>query len=266
MAIPASHPTLDYTVTDRVAHATFTREDQQNTLSEQSLDDLNAVVARVQQDTDLRALVIRGSGGEYFSAGLDQELLATAFADFEYYEHALTRVAATCFSLEALEVPVVAAVNGICSEVGFELALACDFLVIADEARIGDGRGEHGRVPGGGATIRLPRAIGIQRARELLYSARLLSGTEAAQIGLALRSVPLPQLESAVAELTGQFADKSRGALAATKRQLNGGLGLDTPSGVEHERSEFLKYLREPASDALEGFRAIQEDRRPNWV
>jgi len=93
-----------------------------------------------------------------------------------------------------------------------------------------------------------------------------MSGTEAAQIGLALRSVPLAQLESAVAELTAQFADKSRGALAATKRQLNGGLGLDTPSGVEHERSEFLKYLREPGSDALEGFRAIQEDRRPNWV
>ncbi len=265
MASPASHPTLDYTVTDRVAHATFTRADQQNTLSEQSLDDLNAVVARVQQDSDLRALVRRGSG-DSFSAGLDQELLASAFADFEYYEHALTRVATTCFSLEALEVPVVAAVNGVASEVGFEVALACDFIVIADEARIGDGRGGAGRVPGGGATVRLPRAVGIQHARELLYSARLLSGTEAAEIGLALRSVPLAQLDSAVAELTAQFADKSRGALAAMKRQLNGGLGLDTPSGVEHERSEFLKYLREPGSDALEGFRALQENRRPNWV
>ena len=241
------------------------RPEVHNSLSEESLDDLNDVVARVQEDHDLRALVLRGQG-DTFSVGLDDELIDAAFSDLEYYENVLTRVAATCLSLEALDVPVIAAVNGTASEVGFELALACDLIVIADEAMIGDGRGEQGRVPGGGATVRLPRTVGAQRAREIIYSARLLSGTEAAAIGLALRSVPLAQLDAAVAEITSSFADKSRHALATAKRQINGGLGLDTPSGVEHERSEFLRYLREPGSDALEGYRALREDRPPRWA
>jgi 2-(1,2-epoxy-1,2-dihydrophenyl)acetyl-CoA isomerase/putative hydratase len=264
MANPPSHETLDFSIDDRVAYSTFARPEVLNSLSEQSLDDLNDVVARVQRDHHLRALVVRGQG-DAFCVGLEPELLATAFADMEYYEHVLTRVAATCLSLEALEVPVIAAVNGTASEVGFELALACDFIVIADEAQIGDGRGHHGRVPGGGATVRLPRAVGAQHAREILYSSRLVPGKEAAAIGLALRSVPVAQLDAEVAQIAAGFANKSRTALATVKRQINGGLGLDTPSGMEHERSEFLRYLREPGSDAVEGYRASQEDRLPSW-
>ena len=78
--------------------------------------------------------------------------------------------------------------------------------------------------------------------------------------------MPAAELDGAVAALAASFADKSRRALAAAKRQINGGLGLDTPSGVEHERSEFIRYLREPHSDAIEGFRAAREDRPPSWA
>jgi enoyl-CoA hydratase/carnithine racemase len=265
MADQASHETLDYSTRDRVAYATFTRPEQENSLSEQVLDDLNSVVARVQEDHNLRTLVLSGTG-ETFSIGLDPELLATAFNDLEYYEHVLTRVAATCLSMEALDVPVIAAINGTARGAGFELALACDLIVIAEEALIGDGRGVHGRVPGGGATIRLPRNVGVQRAREIIYSARLMPGAEAAAIGLALRSVPSGELDGAVEELAASFTNKSRRALATAKRQINGGLGLDTPSGVEHERSEFIKYLREQESDAIEGFRAEREQRPPSWA
>ena len=169
MADQASHETLDYSARDRVAFATFTRPERQNSLSEQVLDDLNSVVALVQGDHNVRTLVL-GGAGDTFSIGLDPELLATAFSDLEYYEHVLTRVAATCLSMEALDVPVIAAVNGTASAAGFELALACDLIVISDEALIGDGRGVHGRVPGGGATIRLPRNVGVQHAREIIYS------------------------------------------------------------------------------------------------
>jgi enoyl-CoA hydratase/carnithine racemase len=150
-------------------------------------------------------------------------------------------------------------------EVGLELALACDFIVIADEAQIGDGRGLRGRVPGGGASIRLPRAVGVQHAREIIYSARMLSGIEAAAIGLALRSVPASALNAAVDELADSFGEKSRRALATAKRQINRGLGLDTPSGVEHERQELIRYLRDSGSDAVEGFSAEQESRAPRW-
>lgn len=265
MANSASHATLDYSARDRVAYAAFARPELQNSLNEQALDDINDVVARVQADHHLRTLVLRGQG-EAFSVGLDTELMATAFADLEYYEHVLTRVAATCLSLEALDVPVIAAVNGTASAAGFELALACDLIVIADEALIGDGGGVYGRVPGGGATVRLPRTVGVQHAREIVYSARMMTGSEAAAIGLALRSVPAAKLDAAVDAIAESFASRSRRALATAKRQINGGLGLDTPSGVEHERSEFIKYLREPGSDAIEGFNAEQEQRPPSWA
>ena len=249
----ASHATLHYAVSDRVARATFTGSE----ISEQSLDDVNDVVARVQADTSVRTLVLRGTG-DVFCEGIGAELFATAFADLEYFEHVLTRVAATCLSLEALDVPVIAAVNGRATAAGFELALACDVIIAADEARLGDAQIAIGLIPGGGASIRLPRTVGVQRSRELIYSSRAVAGSEAVAIGLALRSVP-------GAELAATFVDKSRRALASAKRQINGGLGLDTPSGVEHERTEFIRYLREPHSDAIEGFRAAKEGRPPSW-
>jgi enoyl-CoA hydratase/carnithine racemase len=261
----ASHATLQYGTDGRVAHATFTRPDSGNSLSEQALDEINDVVARVQADQNVRTLVIRGQD-DCFCSGLDEEVLEAALDDLEYFEHVLTRVAATCLSLEALEVPVIGAVNGLASGAGFELALACDVIVAAEEARIGDGHTAAGLIPGGGATVRLPRTIGAQHARELIYSSRLVSGSEAAGLGLVLRSVPLASLDASVAELAASFTDKPRRALAAVKRQINGGLGLDTPSGVEYERNEFIRYLREPHSDALEGFRAAREGRSPNWA
>jgi enoyl-CoA hydratase/carnithine racemase len=260
----ASHATLQYDTEGRVATATFTRPGRGNSLSEQALDEINDVVARVQADQYVRTLVVTGQE-DSFCVGIDEEVLEAALGDLEYFEHVLTRVAATCLSLEALEVPVIAAVNGLASGAGFELALACDVIVAADEAQIGDAHTEVGLIPGGGATIRLPRTIGVQQARAMIYSGRLVSGSEAAALGLVLRSVPAASLDAAVAEVAARFTGRPRRALAAAKRQINGGLGLDTPSGVEYERHEFIRYIREPHSDALEGFRAAKEGRPPNW-
>ncbi len=265
MAGPTSHATLDYSTQERVAHAVFARPERLNSLSEEALDDLGDVVRNVQADIGVRALVISGSS-EAFSVGLDDELLDKAYGDPEYFENVLTRLAAACLSIESLDVPVVAQVEGKAFGAGFELALACDMIVISDSALIGDGQVAAGVVPGGGASVRLPRIIGVQQAREIVFSGRLLTGEEAVKLGLVLRSVPAAQLDGAVAELAAAFTDKSRRCLATAKRQINRGLGVDTPTGVEQERRELISYLREPNSDAIEGFRAEQEKRQPSWV
>ncbi|MGA2469533.1 MAG: enoyl-CoA hydratase/isomerase family protein [Solirubrobacteraceae bacterium] len=264
MASP-SHATLDYSTRERVAYAVFACPERHNSLSEEALDDLNDVVASVQADTAVRTLVLAGQG-DAFSVGLDGELLAKAYGDIEYFEHVLTRLAATCLSLEALDVPVIAKVNGTAIAAGFELALACDVIVISDSAQIGDGQIAVGAVPGGGASVRLPRVVGVQRARELIYSGRLLSGKEAAALGLVLASVPAAKLDATVDALAASFTDKPRRTLAVAKRQINRGLGVDTPTGVEMERGELIRHLREPGSDASEGFRAGQEKRPPSWA
>jgi enoyl-CoA hydratase/carnithine racemase len=265
MAGQGSHATLNYATDDRVAYATFSRPEQRNSLSEEALDDLGDVIRSVQGDLELRALVVAGEG-DAFSVGLDQELLERAYGDIEYFENVLTRLAATFLSLESLDVPVIAKVAGSATAAGFELALACDLIVIADEAEIGDGQLAAGIVPGGGATIRLPRTVGIQRARELIYSGRLLSGREAAEIGLVLRSVPAAGLDKAVTELVATFAGASRGALATAKRQLNRGLGVDTPTGVEQERRELLRHVRERGAATLAGLRSRPDDGPPVWT
>jgi len=144
MADQASHATLDYSVADRVAYATLCLPDTGNALTERTLDEINDVVARVQQDPSVRVLVLRGQR-DVFSIGIDPDVLATLYSDIEFYEHILTRVAALGLSLEALDVPVIAAINGTAREVGFDLALACDLILIADEATIGDGRATIGR-------------------------------------------------------------------------------------------------------------------------
>jgi enoyl-CoA hydratase len=265
MAGPTSHGTLDYSTHGRVAHAVFARPESRNSLSEDALDDLGDVVRNVQADSGVRALVISGSS-EAFSVGLDDDLLEKAYGDPEYFENVLTRLAAACLSIESLDVPVVAQVEGQALGAGFELALACDVIVAADEAVIGDGQVAAGIVPGGGASIRLPRAIGVQQARDLIYSGRLLSGGEAAAIGLVLKSVPAAELEAAVTELVATFTDKPRSALATAKRQINRGLGVDTPTGVEQERRELIRYLQEYSQDAAEGFRARRDGREPTWA
>ena len=162
---------LTYTVRDRVAYVTFTTPERLNSITEQRMADLEAVVAAVRSDESLRALVLTGSG-RAFCVGLDLGLLKQAFQDIAFFERQVRRLNAVLLDLEALPVATIAAVNGFARAGGFEIALACDLMLIADEAQIGDNHTHVGVMPGGGSTQRLPRRIGEQRAQELIWSAR----------------------------------------------------------------------------------------------
>jgi len=265
MADPQSHGTLNYTTDGPIAFATFARPESHNSISEEVLDDIGDVLRGVQANGTIRALVLGGEG-DAFSTGLDEDLLERAYADPEHFEHVLTRLAATCFSLESLDVPVVAKVRGIAFGAGLELALACDMIIAADDAQLGDGHLGAGTVPGGGATVRLPRRVGVQQARELIYSAALISGKEAAEIGLVLRAVPASELDDTALALASSFVNKPRLALTTAKRQINRALGVDTPTGVEQERRELIRYMRDAGGDAIEGLRARRDGRSPSWA
>ena len=264
MAELRSHATLNYAAEGPVARAVFARPQLGNSLSEEALDDIGDVLRSVQANGTVRALILSGEG-DAFCAGLDDELLERVYADAEFFEHVLTRLAATCFSLESLEVPVIAKVRGLAVGAGLELAMACDVIIATDDAQLGDGHLAAGVVPGAGASIRLARLVGVPRARELIYSGRTISGAQAASIGLVLSAVADDELDRATDALVASFADKPRHALATAKRQINRGLGLDPTSGVEQERRELIRYMREAGADALEGLHARREDRPPVW-
>jgi enoyl-CoA hydratase/carnithine racemase len=252
-------------VLDRTAWITLDRPDELNSLTLELLAELRGVCDRIEVDQEIRVAVITGAG-RAFSVGADIHLLQRAFdpADRAALHTFVDAVNGTLLRLEALPVPVVAAVNGLARAGGFELLLACDLAIAADDARIGDVHSAFGMMPGGGSTHRLPRRIGPLRAAELIYTSRWLDGPTAARMGLVLRSVPTAELRGAVEALVADLVDKPRGVLGAIKQTMAVTAGLDPVAATAAERRAFLAYL-DTVPDAREGFRAYMEDREPSW-
>jgi enoyl-CoA hydratase/carnithine racemase len=255
--------TLNFEVRDRVGYVQFSTPDTLNSLSEARIEDLEAVIARVKADAEIRALTITGSG-RAFCVGLDLELLKRAFNDPVYFEKTIRRLQAVLLDLESLPVPVIAAVNGYARAGGFELAIACDLMVIADEAKIGDRHTNLGVLPGGGISQRLPRRVGEQRAKALVLLAPWLSGEQAVAYGLALRSVPLADLPAAVEEMLSELRHRPRECSAAIKSAMHAARTLDSAQAVEFEIQTFVKYMVN-LPYGREGYEASLAGRPPNW-
>ncbi|HEX9776338.1 MAG TPA: enoyl-CoA hydratase/isomerase family protein [Actinomycetota bacterium] len=254
---------ITYVVADRIATATFSRPDAMNSITEEVMGALDAILDRVAEDAGVKALVITGSGSA-FCVGLDLGLLENAFADAHYFKHALQRYHDVLLKLEAVPVPTIAAVNGLARAGGFEMMLACDFVVVSEDARIADHHLAFGILPGGGATQRAPRRMGMQRAKELILGGGWLHGAQAVAAGVALRSVPHEQLAEAVDAFAARFRGLSRPALAATKAAINDGAELPLRRALDLEIERFIEHLQhEPTSH--EGYRAYVEGREPHW-
>lgn len=250
-------------VRERVAYLTLNRPDAMNAIDEGVLEALPEALAHAADDENAKALVVSGAG-DAFCVGLDIDLLGRAFANASYFRDVLERFKRILLDVEALPLPVIAAVNGLARAGGFELILACDLVIAAEEARVADHHLSFGIPPGGGATQRAPRKLGVQRARELIFTARWLSGREAAEIGLALRAVPRVSLAAAVEELVSAFRGRSRAALAATKAAMREGAALPLERALDVEIETFMRYLAEEPT-TTEGYRAYIEGRKPSW-
>lgn len=252
-----------YETRDRVATLTLDRPEALNGIDEAMLAALAARIAEAGDDPSLRALVVTGAG-DAFCVGLDIGLLGRAFDDTAYFRDVLERYERVLGALETLPFPVIAAVNGLARAGGFEMILAADLVLVADEARIADHHLAYGILPGGGATARAPRRIGQQRARELILTARWFAGPEAVAIGLALRSVPRASLPAAVEELAARLRPLSRPALAAAKALLRDGADLPLEQAIALEIDRFVAFLDAEPS-AREGYSAFVEKREPWW-
>jgi putative hydratase len=248
---------------DRVIHLVLNNPRELNGITEETMDELESVCDEIEGSESSRALVITGVD-DVFCVGLHLRVLDRGFKDHAYFRSVLDRFNAILFRLGTLPVPVIAAVNGTCRAGGFELMLAADLTIVANEARIGDVHTPFGVTPGGGSTQRLPRAVGMQRATEIILTGRWLDGAEAAAIGLALRSVPRAGLDSTVEELVGSLLPKSRRCLAEVKAVMREGEALDIRTGVSLETQRFMRYLDE-SRDPSEGFIAYRQSRAPRW-
>src|SRR2546429_5490722 len=207
---------LHVTRADAVATLTLDRPKALNALDAATLRELARAIRELRRDESVRAVVVTGAGEKAFSAGADIRAMAAMSAA---EGHAYSRLGHEVLGrLEALPVPVVAAVNGIALGGGLELALACDLIVASEKARLGQPEINLGLIPGFGGTQRLVRRIGQTRARELIYLGHMVAAEEALRLGLVNRVVPHERLAGGAAEPPAQVAAQAPVAPAPAER------------------------------------------------
>ena len=248
-----------------LALLTLDRAEQMNPLDHQTVLALRDAIDTSLARPDVRAIAFTGEG-RAFSAGGDMKKYLALQSEREAFTQFLTDLHGVFDSLSACRVPTIALVNGIAIAGGIELMLACDVAFAAEGARIGDAHLPFGQMGGGGVLTRLPRRIGSHRARELIFSGRMLPAHEAADWGLVNRVVPDDGLLGAAVDFANEIAKKSPLAIANVKRVLDkiefGGLGLD--DALAFEREVTIDYCLH-SHDAREGLEAFFTKRRPDF-
>lgn len=240
-------------IRDRVATVTLNRPDALNAITAPMLDMLGDVLTSLADDDACTVIVLTGAG-RAFSAGVDLKALGDRTLAGGMVGDVLDIPARRVTSLlSTIPKVTIARVNGFCFTGALELALACDIVVAADEAKFGDTHVKWGLRPTWGMSQRLIRLAGPARARELSYTARTFTGADAAAWGLVARSVPLSSLDDAVTELTTQILANSPSALAAYKHLYGAALDRGLSDGLTYEASTHFKI--DDTDERLTGFR-----------
>jgi enoyl-CoA hydratase len=241
-----------------IATITLDRPEKLNAINQAMRRGLAAAVARVRGDDAVRAVVLTGAGERAFCAGAD----VTEFIGRDIDEQRrLDLDAPRIFEeLEALEKPVICAINGIAYGGGCELALACDIRVASEAASIGLLEIRHGLIPGGGGTQRLPRLIGLGRALQMILTGDPISARRALEIGLVDEIVPGGEVIARAAAVAARIAQHSPVALRAAKAAVRATTRMGLGEGLRFETERFLECLTSSeAQERLAGFRKGRE-------
>ena len=241
-----------YELKDNIALITIDRPDALNALNLDVLDELSQAVEKAEEDQDAYVLIITGAGRS-FVAGADigqmKDLTpaeAKAFGDFGN---------SVFLKIESSTKPVIAAVNGFALGGGCELCMACDIRIASEKAKFGQPEVSLGITPGFGGTQRLPRIVGLSKAKELILTARQIKADEALSIGLVDRVVPAEELMDAALSLAGEIAKNAQIAVRQSKAAINNGMQCDVATGAAFESQAFaLCFSTEDQRDAMTAF------------
>jgi enoyl-CoA hydratase len=208
-------------------------------------------------ESRVNVIVVRGAGGNFSVGGDFHELQRLRAEGRHAMAELFTNFRRACSAIGSLEIPVIAAVEGYAMAGGFELMQASDIVLVHENAKVADTHSNHGMVPGGGSTQRLPRLVGRQRALAHILSGDRLTADDAVAWGLAYRKLSGVTFEKDVAEFAAALANKDRTTMARTKRLIYTGLESSLNDGLSIEHRSVLDHLSEGASgDGIEAFTA----------
>jgi enoyl-CoA hydratase/carnithine racemase len=228
---------IRYDVVDGAATITLNRPESLNALTVKMMQEWHEAVKMADADPEVRSIVITGEG-RAFCAGLDLKEMQERNVDAGYVGNVVDAPALKLIdAIEASSKPAIGKINGFCFTGALELALVFDFIVVAEEAKLGDTHAKWGLRPTWGMSARLADAVGVRKARELSYTARTFTGRQAAEWGLANYAVPLEELDAAVKQITDGIASCSPGAVTAFKDLYGHWLTGSVDDALKYEES-----------------------------
>jgi len=244
---------------DNVAILTLNRPEIMNALNFSLLYALKKEVEQLRLEPDIRVIIITGAGQKAFCAGAD--LKERASMDELQVKDFIFTIRNLFTSIELLNKPVIAAVNGIALGGGTELALACDIRIASANASMGLTETRLAIIPGAGGTQRLPRLIGKGKAKELIFTGRRVDAQEALQIGLVNSICSQDDLLDECKKMAAMICQAGPIAIEQAKYAINYGLETDLNTGLAIESNAY--WVTIPTKDRLEGLAAFREKRKP---
>ncbi len=251
-----------YTKDKAIAKLTINRPEVRNALNKAARREIRIALEDIKQDKKIQVLVITGAGDRAFMSGMDITELKDA-SPIEIEEFVSTLGQQLYADLENLDIPLIAMINGYCLAGGCELAMACDIRIASDNAKFGLPEINIGIIPGGGATQRLPRLVGWGKAKEMMYTGKIIDAAEAERIGLVDRVVPQDKLEETVSQLAETIASKSPLMIKLLKKAINRGMYTDLAAGLSYEKDNFALCFA--TEDHNEGIDAFLNKRKPEF-
>lgn len=250
-----------YDKSEGIAQITLNRPEALNAWSKELAKEFLTALENAGSDSEVKVVVITGAGERAFSAGADIKAMVGMDA---IKARDLSRMGyKVCNAIENTEKPVIAAINGYALGGGMEVSMACDFRIASEKARMGQTEINIGLIPGWGGTQRLTRLVGKAKAKELVFTGKIIDAKTAYQWGLVNKVVPPEELKAAVREFALELAGKAPVALRLAKTLIDKGTDIDLETALALEKEGF--GVVGSSEDLQEGVSAFTEKRKPLW-
>ncbi|MFT5992738.1 MAG: enoyl-CoA hydratase/carnithine racemase [Flavobacteriales bacterium] len=244
---------------DGIVTLTLNRPQARNAVSRAMAEGLVAAFDELEHDLDVRVIIVTGAGEKAFCAGADlKERVTMSEPEVRRFVSSLQ---STMNRLESMPKPIIAAINGFALGGGLEFAMACDIRVASSTASMGLTETRLAIIPGAGGTQRLPRLIGLARAKELIFTGRRIDGAEAERIGLVTHVVEPSELLAKAKSIALEICGGGPIAVAQAKFAIQQGMQTDLATGLAIERKAYEVLI--PTEDRIEALMAFGEKRKP---